>query len=1643
MRRVFIFVLLSLMMSLSSVAKNKGKDLSDLLLSFMQLEDVHPDSLERNIDSLKQCRLQSRDAAERAVYAAAIGRLYAGRMHWRSVGTDLRDSAVCWYGRSLADREALAQTKAKRWNPFVTIGKDEDYFDGDMLNVVWRSMTEQLDRNVRDTAHVLPKYGDMIDFYRQRGQRNAAFLLALDSLYNDEEEVTDAALLRLRDQYADLSLSAIIYLRMGTDGRRPVQQQRELLQQGLSLYPKFRFKAALQNALIHLSDPIFQWEGPAWAYPGKQYVWKFQARNIRSVVIDGQEHRFPDCDPIEQFTDSLLWTAPKPGEYEITFVPRVGTKVREKVEPLKRTIHVSALQMVYQLMPDDRVRVLVVDSETGEPQQGVTVEAFRPDIQDTILYFTGHTNTEGKLIVPRWKSTDARRWNSRVLLRMSRADERHLPITSLYLYNNTKWKGAPTDSTRNVELFTDRNIYRPGQTVRISGIEYSQLDWEARVVAGEKHRLRLYDSQHKQVEEKEVEADGMGVFSAEFLLPTDRRNGYFLVEDDAGGAVHFRVEEYKRPTFEVVLDDSLFYGPDSCAVVRGVARSYDGTPLRGARVTGTYRWQMPWVYWGKRVPQNETLLLDTLETDDNGAFAYELKVGNPRLGNERLRSSLSVSVDVLSQQGETHNARHWYWRRGEPQPKAEPQKVDSTFLVSCPVDSFSVDSPGRIEVTSCLHDVYLHYTFSAAGQVWKDEMVRLSAETFTLPIPYDEQYDQSLTVSLCFVKHGRVYSDSKIIRLSRPDNRLRVHWDTFRDLLQPGQQEEWRMTLRRPDGTPADANVMVAMYDASLDYFNNGQTHRWQLGYNRWHRTYSVLFHGVGNNSESTAVYGWYSQKVRKERGTEFSHINSQWFEVGAYTRGLSRAGGVMYKNASNRMMVADAAPMMAMATASASEAKVMTGYMGDDAYDEDAVSESTEEESDAGESETQALAVPIRENFQETAFFYPRLRTDKDGQVFISFVLPESLTRWNLVGMAHTQDMMYANLSEQIEARKDLMAQLYLPRFLRPGDEAVLTAMVRNVSEQSQQGKGVMQILDAKTEKVLKQWKADIRLAAKKDTVLHYPYSLPLMEEQEGALIVRWAVEGTTCSDGEQRLLPVLSPTEHITQTLALTAYNAGVSNYDLSSIFPAGATGKRLTVEYTTHPEQYALQALPVLAKAKHNDLLSISTAYYAGVLGRKLGVDMPDSTEAYLQRITDLQESCGAFCWHPQMPTSPYLTREVSFLLTRLYILTGEKHAEEVNAKAIHYLLTQRIDSVYLSVSDLRTLYVALYSGVRLSKEEQKKVDFLLKLAKREDVDEDGYERQALLAIVLKQAGADRKARKCINAFRKYLVSSPDRGTYIEFPKGSFASVDRKLHIHVQLMEALQRMNPSDTLLTGMRRYLLQQKRTQEWSTPVNSANAVFALLSNTGKSGHSERTVKDLLTLTRKGKAAQNFTAQDDTLGYLRDSLEITDTTLPLKLRLHKFSTGESWGGVYADFEQPFSEVEAHATGLSVTQEYPREAKTGSRYIVRYRITADRDYEYVTLSVPRPAFTEPVNQRSGYGWSSGGQLAWGVGLGYYRQVHDSSTEFSFYQIPCGEYLIEETLYVERDGSYHTGVATIRCEYAEEFQGHSGDNVVKVVR
>ncbi len=1566
-RRLWLLALL-VAVAPSAFAKQKEADqLARMLGDILQVEAVHPDSVCPFIDRIEKARDASASREGRVVYTLALGRLYEERerqAHYAGE-TDYMERSYTCFVEAMRERELLAAMKAKDWVPVTRTGKGEKYFDGDMLNVAWRTMQASVSQAVRDTSKLLPACHDMTAFYLSRGNREAAFMIEKDSLASVRMAATEKekALLDLTERYSDIRLCAEAWLELSRCEGLSSAARAAYLDKGIELYPKYERIKALRNERLSLSDPyLYLTDGPAEAYPGSTCQWRMKTRNVTAVELDGERHEIASPSAIDEAIDTLPWTAPAvPGLYTVALLPEVPVKTTQKIKPIEKTVMVTRLKMLYQSLPEGDYRILVVDSESGEPMQDVTL-SLHDEGNDTVPYAVYKTDATGQAIIPGDGKQSLR-------IKPSTAEETAYSIQRLR--HGNYWRAADEDSTLKVALFTDRAIYRPGQQMHVGGVVYRQKDWNADVERGRTVSLSLRDAAYKEVESRAVTCDSMGVFTTDFTLPTDYRQGSWSVRAETGSAATFRVEEYKRPTFTVTLADSLRVTADSLFLT-GRAERYDGMPLRGARVTAS----LSAVAWPMGVG-GEGTLRDTLNTDGEGRFTC-------RLRRDTLATGLRAQMDVLSGYGEQQSASAYYripWGKGTRQKQEE---VDSAFLFRCQRDTFSVENPAIMSIYTNLSDVCLFYTLSANGTIVTDTLLRLTCDSLLIEVPYSESYGTGAVATFCFVKGGKVYTRTQNISLLRPDIRLRARWDTFRDKVTPGSRQEWRLTLHTPEGKPADASLMLTLYDASLDHL---APHSWNLQLSRTCRHFSVPYTTWGAYPGTGKEYCNYRQKRLTVNELLFSSLDDNLF---------ARAP-ILYARAAGATM-----------TLAAADTEVEPATYG------------TPNKGALLEEEEQEQTLPLREDFSEEAVFIPSLRTSAEGEASIVFTLPESLTTWHLLGVAHTSDMLTASLEEEIVANKLLMAQLRLPRFLRPGDEASLTATVTNSSPEPQAGKATLLITDAGSGTVIETFTVELSLAAGADTTYHFP-----LTAGEESVVCRWTAESETCGDGEQRLLPVLPSTEPVTNTLAFYAHKQGASTYNLSQLFPSDATGRRLTVEYTTHPEQYALQVLPRLAVAGSGNVLSLAAAYYAGQLARKLGVGIPDSSASYLGRIRELQGADGSFSWYPGMPGSAYLTREVGYLLSRLQALTGSCGDREMYERAAHYLLGEMPVPKQVSVYMLRNLYVVRNASLELTRNERQKVDSLLSMVKKMNKDEADVEALALSAIVLQHEGETRRARQMADAMLTRLARTDTAGVYIEFPQGPFTSIDRKLHIHVQLMEALQAIYPEAEELSGMRAYLLRQKRTQGWDTPVTSASAVFALMNN--QPSPEPQAAGDLLTLSYdEGRQARDFVALADSAGYLRDSL-VLETTAD-ELRLQKFSSCESWGSVYADFSQPFSTVEAAATGMSVSEEYPGSLQAGQRIRVRHNLSLDQDYDYVTLSVPRPASLEPAEALSGYGWSDG--------LGYYREVGDRETLYHFCHIPRGHYQITEDFYVERAGLYHSGVATLHCEYAPEFSGHSAD-------
>jgi len=343
-------------------------------------------------------------------------------------------------------------------------------------------------------------------------------------------------------------------------------------------------------------------------------------------------------------------------------------------------------------------------------------------------------------------------------------------------------------------------------------------------------------------------------------------------------------------------------------------------------------------------------------------------------------------------------------------------------------------------------------------------------------------------------------------------------------------------------------------------------------------------------------------------------------------------------------------------------------------------------------------------------------------------------------------------------------------------------------------------------------------------------------------------------------------------------------------------------------------------------------------------------------------------------------------------------------------------------------LEWLYLCTIDGRKLPDDVNEANTYLKNLLKKE-VKSQTIMEKALSAIVL-----DNKTY--IKSLKEYTVYKEDMGRYYDTQRASYSWRDYKIPTQVAAIEALKRMTPQDTVtITEMQRWLLQQKRTQAWDTPINSADAIYAFLN--GNSQALAPQPKTVLAIDGKAIDTSDATAG---IGYVKTAQHYNGEKT---FTAEKTSTGTSWGAVYAQFTQPARDIKDQASGLTVKRELlTAEAnstpytlhstlKVGDRVKVRITIEAERDYDFVQLQDKRAACMEPVEQLSGYNWRGG----------YYCTPKDHSTSYFFDMLRKGRHVIETEYYIDREGTYETGSCTVQCAYAPEFRATTKATKIEV--
>lgn len=1590
-----------------------------------------------------------------------------------------------------------------------------------------------------------------------------------------------------------------------------------IVREGIAGYPRYEGINQLKNIEKEILNASLSLE-IATAYPGEQQSVKVNYKNLTGITLQLYKVNLPVTSAIlqnrtthfeskyarlqreEHFslkptTDylnvdtTLTIQAPQAGIYFLKAVPDGKKGVSDGT-----LMNVTALKTIYRPLPDGTLELVVVDAVSGQPVSEAEVTIYTEKGGGYSPQQTYQADKQGTLKLD-FLNSNKYWYNAHT------AADNAMPILNLwkndYYYKESKRKEV-------LQLFTDRSIYRPGQTVYVSGLAYEMEKDSTRVLADKKYTVSLYDANNNETGKVEVRTNGFGSFSGQFVLPSPCLTGYFSLRA-ADTSVSFKVEEYKRPTFDVTFEPvKVEYQVGDSIEVVGMAKTFAGAPVQNARVhynisrsyawfwrfmgRGSARWEgeamtdadgkfsvpvhfeidsdrreSPLWYYTYNIQADVTdgagetqqanlslplgstsmvLNMDNLPDNLVKEKKLEIKLTAMNLSGEPVDTPVTYQVVEMEKQkdGQEKEGRKVLTGTVEANKSFIPEAIyalpsgnyrlklsakdtqgrectaSKNFLLFSLNDKrppfvitdwfyqdgleFDAASPATIYIGSSEKNVYLLYDVFAGNKRLESKRIELSDSVVSFRFPYKKEYGDGILVSMAFVKDGRLYSHNARIMKPAPEKKLQLKWTTFRDKLRPGQQEEWKLTVLYPDGSPAEAEMLATMYDASLDKIYSA--HKLDFG---------VDFHYVvpltyWNTSYMRNAYLYVDFPLKRLRA-----VPLEYSELIIPSTGRMEAMVVGY-GGSPRATLAGALKIRGR---SAANAVMNQEAVTDMVLQEEMVETSAQEKVEMGSSEELAETgdIQIRENFAETAFFYPQLRTNEKGEVSISFVLPESLTRWKFMGLAHTRNVDYGKIEATATASKEFMLQPNMPRFVRVGDKANIAASLMNLSDKGVKGIVRMELFNPETEKVFYSQKQKFDVKGGETGHVNFTFEV---SDKYAVMACRMVADGDTFSDGEQRYIPVLTDKQWVTETVPLNVNGEGAHTFSLENLFnkhSKTASEQRLTVEFTAHPAWYAVQALPVVAHPQNEDALSWATAYYAHSLAAYIVKENPrikqvfDSWKAQggtketfmsnlqknqelknillaetpwlaeatnegeqkqriatlfdlntmnsqlavsVEKLGELQNADGAWSWYKGMQGSRYVTTQVMEMLVRLNALThqdADSRMQPMIQKGFEYLGKQAAEEyksmkeaekkgavgLRLSEQVLRYLYICALDG---KAPVDKKVNqyFIDKLS-GEGKELTIYEK-ALGAIILQQAGKVAEAKLFMQSLMEYSVVTDEIGRYFDTPKARYSWFSYKIPTEVAAMEAIQRITKDTKAIDEMKRWLLKQKQTQTWETPIATADAVYALMA-TGASDLLANTGGVEITL---GKEVIR-TPADDAIGYIKKTVS-GDVMNIKKVRVDKEGTGMGWGAVYAQYLESMDQIGEQGNGLSVSRQLYKgnEAlnesaplKVGDKITVRLTVKADRDMDFVQIKDDRAACMEPLQAVSGF--------RWGNGLGYYQATKDASTQFFIDQMRKGTYVIEYQVYVNRTGEYQAGIATVQSAYAPEFGGHTGGYRVMV--
>lgn len=1205
-----------------------------------------------------------------------------------------------------------------------------------------------------------------LDFARSQlvsnDMNDSLYTVALESLYNkyQNDSVFVKIAFRLASHYQ--SLANKYEPLQGDQNRWWLNKAEEVCQKAIQTYPKANETAACRNLLNTINEVDFGFQMNAASMPDEPILAYLNFKNTKKIYfkivkidpakdmenrVSNSEYvsirkylkqasfkewsqELPDTKDHQMHATEIIVPALPLGYYMV--FASDNPKFNDESYLEYNSIWISSLSYLTKNNKQmGSLELYVLDRESGNALSDVAISVFERKYNSSSRQF--QFNKLGNYVSDKAgyasiKDLSDQTRNSLFLIFSKNGDTLH-SAKNVSIY---KSKNVSRTTTRTY-FFTDRAIYRPGQTVYFKGIVVDKTGAEVSIKTDYSTTVDFYDANQKEISSMDVITNEFGSFHGAFVIPRGGLNGKFRIKSKTG-TTHFSVEEYKRPTFTVNFDtlEGQYKLGDEISV-SGQAMNFAGSAVGGATVK--YRVvrteiMLPYFRFYRPFPQQrETEIAHgTTTTEMDGIFDVRFVAEDDELQSGNIPFDFIVYADVTDITGEVQSAQTHvavgkdavilgidipemlqkgsvekinlsatnlsgapldiqarvevfrltpptrllnkrYWSRpdinllsreefiqnfphdiygNENDKTTWPRKsfTDSEVLIKngkSDLNSIlSLNSPGEylVKVTALNQSgdtvkaehyftVYsidsnelpaneiswnvvstnkaepgetLQVVVGSAApksrflveivngdKVVERSWVNVSKGQKAISVPVSEDYRGNFALSVQMIRFNRFYDNTYTIEVPFTNKKLDITLETHRDFLFPGQKEEWRVKISGPGGEKLAAELMAGMYDASLDQFISNS---WTMD----------LYHSKSNNA------AWNSEYFNGENSSylfskPIDYINSKpviypqinWFGyegfygrmlteyavMGAPKNGLTRTDQLLVDDVDFEMDQKD--------------------FPAETQNGDDDLPPTTE---NVGEDQPS----PLRTNFNETAFFYPQLKTDSLGNVVFTFTTPDALTEWRLMMLATTKDLKTGQLLEYFKSKKDLMIIPNVPRFVRQGDMLQFSAKVINYTEEDINAEATIEFFDAITLEPVNIFYNNTK-AVKNQTI-------PAMENAEvnwqilipfdiSMLGYRVTAKTGVFTDGEERIFPVLTNRMLVTESMPLNVNGKQTKSFDFKKLtdshklMMSTRQNYRFTLEYTSNPAWYAVQALPYLNEPTVENSSALFNTFYVNIM------------------------------------------------------------------------------------------------------------------------------------------------------------------------------------------------------------------------------------------------------------------------------------------------------------------------------------------------------------------------------------------------------------------------------------------------------------